>query len=105
MFHPVEYVHKCLIMGKLFKINLIPKVKDRDWEVRNIGANRKVKMCKNCGAMLDVGDSSTTFTKRTSKGSKTDYQTIHTCSYNLKHVCAKAVAKELNIDLDKSFVN
>lgn len=88
-----------------FNLTLKPNIKIRDWEVRNIRSNRKEKVCKNCRAVMKVGDSSTTFTKRISKGSETNYQTIHTCNYNIKHVCAEAIAKELGIDLYKSFVN
>ena len=92
-------------MGKLFKINLIPKVKDRDWEVRNIGANRKDKTCEVCKTHLPPGTASTTFTKRVSKGYKTDYLTHHTCNYNQNSVCAIEMSKILNIDLDSSFVH
>lgn len=92
-------------MGKLFKINLIPKVKDRDWEVRNIGSNRKNKVCEICKTDLPVRHSSTTFTKRISKGAKTEYLTHHTCNYNQNSLCAIEMSKTLNIDLDSSFVH
>ncbi len=92
-------------MSELFKIKLIPKVKDRDWEVRNIGANRKEKTCEVCQKQLGIGHSSTTFTKRVSKGYKTDYITHHTCNYNQNPVCAVEMSKILNIDLDSSFVH
>lgn len=92
-------------MGELFSIKLKPKVKDRDWEVRNIGANRKDKTCEICSTNLPPGHPSTTFTKRTSIGFKTQYETHHTCNHNIKPQCAKAMADKLNIDLDSSFAH
>lgn len=92
-------------MGDLFKINLIPKVKDRDWEVKNIGSNRKNKVCEICKTDLKIRDSSTTFTKRISKGYHTDYITHHTCNHNQNPVCAVEMSKILNIDLDSSFIH
>lgn len=92
-------------MGDLFKINLIPKVKDRDWEVKNIGSNRKNKVCEICKTDLKIRDSSTTFTKRVSKGYHTEYITHDTCNYNKNPLCAIEMSKILNIDLDSSFVH
>lgn len=92
-------------MSSLFNIKLIPKVKDRDWEVRNIRANRKDKTCEICSAKLPPGHSSTTFTKRTTSGFKTQYDTHHTCNFNAKPQCAVAMADKLNIDLNASFVH
>ena len=92
-------------MENLFKINLIPKVKDREWEVRNIGANRKDKICEVCAKMLPISTSSTTFTKRITTGSKTEYKTHHTCSHVLHPACARTMANKLDIDLISSFIN
>lgn len=92
-------------MGKLFKITLKPIVKDRDWEVRNIGANRKDKTCEICSKQLPPGHASTTFTKRTTAGMKTSYETHHTCNYHQKPECAAKMADKLNIDLMQSYVN
>lgn len=90
----------------LFKIKIIPVVKSREWEVKNIGAGRKEKTCDTCGKTIRIGLSSTTFTKRTTKGSKTSYETIHTCHlFAGGPACATALSKKLKIDLYESMIN
>lgn len=90
---------------ELFKIKLVPVVKERDWEVRAIKNNRKEKKCEICGHVMEIGHSSTTFTKRTSKGAKTEYETHHTCADNQSYSCVKAMSDKLRIDTDSAWTN
>lgn len=92
-------------MSEIFKITLKPIIKERVWEVRNIGANRKHKICEICATELPPGSPSTTFTKRVSEGMKTIYRTHHTCNHNLKSECALKMAEKLEINLNQSFIN
>lgn len=88
-------------MSSLFKIKIKPIEKDRDWEVRQIGAGRKKKVCATCSKPIAIGSPSVTFTKRKSVGAKTEYDTKHTCD----QFCAAKLAADLNIDLSASYVN
>lgn len=91
---------------ELFKIKLIPKVKDRDWEVRHIRNNRKEKKCEICNNIMPVGASSTTFTKRTTTGAKTAYETHHTCAPTHGFKCINTMSEKLGIKNEaKSWVN
>ena len=88
----------------IFKIKLTPVLKEREWEVRNIGAGRKKKTCAVCGTDISIGSPATTFTKRDQSGLKKTFKTIDTCrSYLTK--CAERQADILNINLQQSFIH
>jgi len=88
----------------IFKIKLIPVLKERVWEVRNISAGRIKKVCAMCQTEIPIGYPSTTFTKRDQSGYRKTFNTIHTCSSNIAK-CAERQAKFLNINLQESFIN
>lgn len=81
---------------ELFKIKLIPVVKDRNWEIRHIRSGRKEKTCAACNKTIKAGDPSITFVKRTSKGAKTSYDTRHTCADNM--TCREKIMNEVGLD-------
>ena len=93
---------------EIFKIKLTPRVKERDWEVRHITSNRISKKCEICGGTMDIRHSSTSFTKRTTKGNKTKYETHHCCIHLPGSVdqCTTKLAEKLGItNLEECWVN
>ena len=90
----------------LFKIKLIPKIKERNWEISHIRHNRKEKTCEVCGNKLPIATPSTTFNKRTTKGLETEYETHHTCPYipNPGN-CVEKMVKKLGINESECWIN
>lgn len=88
----------------MFKINLKPVVKDREWEAKTIASGRKDYKCCVCGADIKTGRGSVSFTKRISVGLKTTFETYRTCLGNgITHTpCTVKKAKELNINLGEN---
>jgi len=84
----------------MFKINLKPVVKDRDFEAKVVSSGRKDYKCSVCGKDIKTGSGSVTFTKRVSVGLKTTFESFRTCLGHSRHSkCTIIKAKELNIDI------
>jgi len=84
----------------MFKINLKPVVKDRDYEVKFVGAGRKTYKCAICDKDIKVGEPAISFTKRVTVGMKTTFLTFRTCAdKKVYSECTIKKAKELNVDL------
>jgi hypothetical protein len=81
-----------------FKINLKPKIKERDYDVDYVKNSRKEKKCCVCNKKIYRGESATTFAKRVSKGFKTEYLTFYTCGLK-NSPCTIKKAEELKISL------
>ena len=81
---------------KIFKV-----IKDRDWEIRKIGATRKEKVCTHCGAKIPIGNISIDFTKRTT----TNRDTIYDVRYACTRTCAVGIAINLEIDTNEMVRN
>jgi len=86
----------------MFKINLKPVVKDRDFEVKIVQAGRKQYNCCVCSKIIDEGKPSITFTKRVSVGTKTTFETHRTCYVKdgVLSECTVKKAKQLNVNLE-----
>lgn len=82
----------------IFKINLKPVIKDRDWEIHYVQSSRKDKVCGGCGKSISKTERTTTFTKRVSKGSNTDYTSKYTHGWK-GDKCTDKLALELNVEL------
>ncbi len=82
----------------LFKINLTPIIREREYEVQYVMSGRKEKTCSVCGKHIPVGKPAVTFLKRESKGFKTQYNPLYTCGLR-QSPCAQRKAQELNVEL------
>lgn len=83
----------------IFKIKLQPIVKEKEWDVKYIGAGRKEKVCAICGRHIPVGDKATTFTKITEKGAKKQFLTHNVCGGSAFAECTLEMARRLQIEL------
>lgn len=83
----------------IFKINIKPIVKEKEWDVKYIRSGRTEKQCANCGRKIQIGQSSTTFTKITAKGEKRSFQTLHACGGSPVNSCTIGVFIKLKIPL------
>lgn len=82
----------------IFKINLKPVIKDRDWEISYVQSSRKKKVCESCGKEISSVQHTTTFTKRISKGVNTDFISKYTHGWKGDQ-CTDKLAHDLNIEL------
>jgi hypothetical protein len=82
----------------LFKINLTPLIKERDYEIKYIRSGRTTKTCSMCNQEIKVKDAATTFLKRVTKGPNTEYKSIYTCG-NKNTACTINQARILNVEL------
>jgi len=91
----------------VFKINLKPVVKDRDYEVKFVNSGRKDYKCSICGKDIKAGESSISFTKRVTVGLKTTFNTFRTCHPHGGFIsdCTVKKAKELGIENITSQLN
>jgi len=80
----------------IFNIKLTPKVKDRDWEIKHLYSSRRPKVCEACGKPVGSSDPNTSFTKRTSVGAKTNYETVYTHGHD-RHPCTIAIKEKLGL--------
>lgn len=83
----------------IFKINLTPIVKEKEWDVKYIGSGRVKKTCNICKRDIKIGESSTTFTKITVIGARREFRSYHTCPVNSKSKCTQEQANQLNVEL------
>ena len=86
----------------MFKINLKPVVKDREFEVKVVKSGRKDYKCCICNSVIKEGSPSVSFTKRVSVGLKTTFQTYRTCHRTTgvgNTACTIKKANELNVNL------
>ena len=81
-----------------FTMKLKPNVKMREWEVNYVYSGRKEKTCGACKLLIPVGQSATTFVKRTTVGDKNGYETIHTCGLAGSN-CTQFMAHQLQVEL------
>lgn len=82
----------------IFKIKLLPVVKEKDWKVSYVQSSQKPKVCHVCKKNLPIGSSGTTFTKRTKVGAETKFRIYHTCGHR-DNICTMRVALDLNVRL------
>jgi hypothetical protein len=82
----------------IFNIKLIPIEKARDWEYKYLSSSRIKKTCVVCKKEIPKTSQNTSFMKRTSRGSHTDYETYYTCGHSLSP-CTIEMKERLNIKL------
>lgn len=82
----------------LFNFKITPRVKDRDWEVRVLYSSRKRKRCETCKKEIPLTSINTSFTKRKTTATYTDYTTYYTHG-GKDNKCIIALAKKLNVKL------
>jgi hypothetical protein len=85
----------------IFKIKIIPIKKEKDYEVKIIGACRKNYKCYFCKEEIKVKDPCILFTKKILTGSNTKYIT-HRAHYvpnkfTLYNMCTTETAKDLGV--------
>ncbi len=82
----------------IFKINIKPIVKDRNYNVTYVHTGKKEKTCATCKKTIKIGYPATTFLKRVSVGVDTKYNSQYTCG-NRNTPCTQELAKQLNVEL------
>jgi hypothetical protein len=83
----------------IFKINITPIKKEKEWDVKYIRVGRVKKVCDICKTEISRGQPSTTFTKITSVGARREFRSYHTCSLGSEKTCTQEKAEQLDVEL------